>query len=138
MEKEIEMPDSFAIERLMNGESGDSWIPKAVHTVRGSDLLPGLDFVAFLESPDGVINQLRITFGIAGKLDAPRIVEEGAASGRLSILWNEVEIVDRILLSFPSLSSQASFFLNLVSAFSHLAELAEVFSDNVIEEARDE
>jgi hypothetical protein len=88
----------------------------------GGDLTPGIDLVILLESPDGLINHLRIVFGITREADAPRIVEQSGASCRLSVLWNEVEVVDSVLLPFKSGPSLASFLGQLVGGLSHLVE----------------
>lgn len=89
------------------------------------DLAPGIDLVTFLEGPDGILNQLRLVFGIAKEPDAPRVVEESAVFCRLSVLWNEVEIVNRVLLTFKSHPSLSAFLLLLVSTLSHLNDAVD-------------
>lgn len=120
--KVFRIPASDGIEKLMTGGCSQSWVPKAVHFVTESDIAPGFDIVAFLEDPNGAINELRVVFGVAVKPDAPRVVQQRGAPCRLSIFWNEVEVVNRILLSFKSRSSLSSLFLQLVSAFSHIGD----------------
>lgn len=80
--------------------------------------------MAFLEDADGVLKELRITLGVAGKPNTPGVVQQISASCRLSVSRDEVEVVNRILLSFKSCSSLSSLFLQLVSAFSHISDIA--------------
>lgn len=128
----IALPNQHGgIEDLMTREVLLSWIPKGANLVLGGDLAPGIDLVILLESPDGIINHLRIISGVVGKDDTPRIVQQCGASCRLSVLWNEVEVVDGILLPFNSGPSFASFLGQLVRALSHLEDLSLNSSTNV-------
>lgn len=99
------------------------WKPKAVHVATRSDLAPGFDIVALLENTDGILDELRIILGVTGEPNTPGIVQQRGSTCRLSILWNKIEIVDCVLLSFKSQSCLSSLFLQLVSAFSHIASL---------------
>jgi len=119
-ENSVRIPDSGGIEKLMLGSFSQLWKPKAIHLVTRSDLTPGFDIVAFLENSDGLFNELRLVLGVTNEPDAPRIIQERAASCRLSIFWNEVEVIDRVLLFFKSESSLASLFLQLVTTFNHM------------------
>jgi hypothetical protein len=123
------------IESLMTGSVKRSWVIKAVNTVFGSDLTPGIDLVILLESPDGIINELRFILGITRETDTPGIVQESCPSCRLSVLWNEVEKVDGVLLSLPSHALLSAFFLQLVTAFTHLMDRAdELLANSIIEQ----
>ena len=128
----IPLPNQHGgIEKLANSDGLQSWIPKGANLVFGSDLAPGLDFVILLESPDGIINRCRIILAVVGQADAPRIIEQSGASCRLSVLWNEVEIVDCVLLPFNSRSSLAALLGQLVGGLSHLEGLVLKSSTNV-------
>jgi hypothetical protein len=58
------------------GECSQSWVPKAVHVATNSNFTPGFDIVAFLEDADGVLKELRITLGVAGKPNTPGGVQQ--------------------------------------------------------------
>ena len=92
-----------------------SVIAKVQHFITAGDLSPGFNYVLCLEDPDGVFNHLDVSLGIAGKTDAPGIVEGGCALHVSSVLWNKREIVNGVLLSFRSPQSIARFLIHLAS-----------------------
>lgn len=105
------------IEKLASIENLQSWIVKVASHVAGSDVLPGTDLVILLESPDGVVNRLRIILATPWKPDAPSVIE-----CRLSVLWNEVEVVNCILLPFDSIPRLSSFLGKLIGSLSHFVD----------------
>jgi hypothetical protein len=125
----ITLPNQHGgIKKLASREDIQSWVVKCASLVFGRDLSPGFDIVLLLESPDGTINHLRIIMASMGKPNGPGIVRKPIAPCRLSVLWNENEIVTCILRSVGSRSDALSFLLKLVSILSHVKDWSSNFS----------
>lgn len=99
---------------------GESWPIKALHLVTKSDLSPGFDFVALLESPDGVINKLRVRLGAAEKPDAEGVVDHGGLLHLVAVEWNEQQVIENVALSFL----RPHVIMRFLGEFSsHIADL---------------
>lgn len=118
--------DFNSVTDLIKQQSGELWIPKAVHFIGACDLTPGINFMVLLEDSDGVLNNLGVTLVVSPETDTPKIIQGSGVSLRLSVEWNKIKIVNGIFLHFSSVSRRTSFLLQLVSALTHVAELGGV------------
>jgi hypothetical protein len=110
-----------------------SWVMKGATSVFGSNLTPGNDMVVLLEAPDGGINYLRVILTPMRETDIPLVEKQCGPACRLSVLWNEFEVVSCVLLTVSCKSDALTFLLRLVTAFFHTEDW--VFNSHTDKEA---
>ena len=125
--------DRNGVDDLINRKDSPLWVVEWASHVAGCDLRPGTDLVIQLKSPDGIVNRLRIILATPRKPDAPSVIE-----CRLSVFWNEIEIVSCVLLPFDSIARLSSFLGKLMGGLSHFVDETMKISTNATVEARGE